>query len=193
VIELGAFPLRRVVAGFTGQRKASSRVIGSGSPVVSGPMAVHACRGRPRELAVGMAGGASHAGMFAGQRKTREIVIELCILPLNCRVTTLALEREIRCAMIRIGGPVVVRHMAAAAGLRSALELPAGVTGRARDGGVRSRESETREGRVIETGVQPRGCRVTRVAGSRKSRCDVVGIGGLRKIRLMAADALRRR
>jgi len=91
--------------------------------------------------------------------------------------------------VVRIGGLVVIREVAAVASAGRGREVGARVALRAEYGGMRSKERESRNPIVVELGRCP-GSRVValRAVGGKTSR-QMIGVGGALQIRLVAVDA----
>ena len=81
VVESGAGPIGRGVAGSAGLREAGRRVVGTGGFLEIGQMASHAFLRRPRKYSVHVTLRARHAGMRSGQRESAQAVIERGALP----------------------------------------------------------------------------------------------------------------
>lgn len=111
-----------------------------------------------------------------------------CRNPSYGRVAGVACGWPSRADVIRIGGSVERSRMARIAGSRRAGENVVDVALVAIDGSVRARE---RERSVVVVECRSRPCRrvVTRVAGGRKTRRCVGGIGSTIPFRLMTAVA----
>lgn len=161
-------------------------------PVVIVHMAtVAASRQRPGKI-VGVAGGARHRHMRAGQRKHGLAVVERGGHPAGCGVACVASCWEAARDMVRIGRRPEVLHVAAVTIRRRSLVLVVDVAQAAFQGGVHAREGVPGELQVVESHVQPRICCVTCFAGRRKSSRNVIRIGGLLEVRCVARKALRR-
>ena len=76
VVESGAGPIGRGVAGSAVLREAGRRVVGTGGFLEIGQMTSHALLRRPRKYSVHVTLCARHAGMRSGQRETAQAMIE---------------------------------------------------------------------------------------------------------------------
>ena len=88
--------------------------------------------------------------MTAGQRKAAQAVIELRTAPIRIGVAVLTRRRETCGAMIRIGGAIEIRRMAAKTVRSRSLKNSAHMTGSALDRGVSPHQPEARGGVVVE-------------------------------------------
>src|SRR5947209_8387908 len=90
-----------------------------GCGVVFTLMAANAgCRQSAGVVVVGVARSAGHGGMRAGQRERGVVVVKGGARPVGGRVAGFASRRESGGGVIRVGGAVVVRLVAAYAGGR---------------------------------------------------------------------------
>ena len=151
-------------------------------------MAAHALRGRARGAAAGVALRALQSRVRSGQRERSLVVIERRRQPRRGAMATGAILREPRRPVIWICGRVEVRQMAsyAAGGRRG--EIVVRVTLRAIHLGVRPRQGETCESRVIELHSHPSVHRVALLAVGWKVKRRVAGVVGFLKVRGMAGD-----
>ena len=107
-------------------------------------------------------------------------------------MTLLAGLGEAGAYVIRVSRLLEARQVTADALRRRACVLSACVTLSALHGDVRSGQRECGLA-VIELRITPAGCVVALLAGLRKSRRHVIGIGGLLEVGQMASHTLRRR
>lgn len=142
-------------------------------------------------LAVRVALRASHRSVRAGEREGSQIMIEHRVLPAGRTVAGLALHGEIRLAMIRVGGRVVIVEMATGAVRRRSSEPACGMTSRACDTDVSAGQGKRRR-RMIEFRVQPGDRGVAHTAILRKTGGDVVRIARAGVILHVAAIAIGR-
>ncbi len=140
------------------------------------------------EDAVGVATGACHREVRAGERKLGRVVVEAGAGPCGGGVTGRAGGDESRRGVRRVGGLVEIGLMAGDAGGRLPLEDTVAVAAGAGDGLVRTGERKLRGG-VVEAGAGPCGGGVTGRAGGDESRRGVRRVGGLVEVRLVAGDA----
>jgi len=124
----------------------------------------------------------------AGEGERGLVVIENCALPVHGGVTEGAVAGEPRCAMVRIGGLVEVRHVARSAIGRHTGEIPADVALRAGQRHVRAGERERRLA-MVERGAFPLLRGVANGTILRETRCHVIWIRGFPEIREMASSA----
>jgi hypothetical protein len=192
VIEGRPSPLRRRVAVFAGLREACLFMPGSGGGVELRLMTVHARRRCPRELACLVAARALDGCVFAGQRESRQTVIELRARPLRYCVAGLALRGELRCAVIRVLRPFISRHVATGARRRGRRELPVDVARGAADRGVSTYQSKSCECRMVKRCRLPLRRGVARFASDREARLGVIRIRGAGERRLVATHAFHR-
>ena len=151
-------------------------------------------------------GGAGHVHVRAGQRERRVVVVERGAGPVRGRVARVAGRREARRRVSWVGGPVVVRHVAAGAESigRCEVVIVVGVARCARQGGVRAGQREA--GRVVvERGARPVrrsvadravGREVGRLVSCGLCRAVVIGLvarvaGGRQVIEVVVGVALR--
>ena len=190
-----AVPRRAVVTLLTGRREAGLDMVRIGRAVEILHMARRAVGRGPHELPVDVALRAGNVHVRAYQLESRElIVIESGRIPRAGVVADPAGRRETSLCMRRIVGLVKVRHVAAVAGGGRIVEFPARVAGSAIERGVRARQREAGELRVIELRADPVVHRVARLAGRRQIQSDVVDSDrlGTNKVLLMAGETLRR-
>ena len=102
VIENRTRPLDSRMAGFTGLRKASRRMVGIGCFLEVWEVAGCAGGAESRKLAADVAGRACDRGVFACQRELRCVVIEDRAGPLDRRMAGFTSLREPRRDMVRI-------------------------------------------------------------------------------------------
>lgn len=193
VIELCAQPLRGGVAGLAILREPCClvrRILGR-LPVFQ--MTSDAFGPQASKYVVHMATRAGHRGVFAGQRKLAQVVIELGTLPRRRGVAGFTLLREIGLAVIRVHRPVVVFQMTTAAGRGCALKNSARVALRAGYGNMFSGKRKARKRRVIELCPLPSDTGVAERAIARESRRHVIRIRSPREIRRVTTEAIRRR
>ena len=156
-------------------------------------MATDAGGGSARVLSAHVALGAGDAGVCACQREAGRSVIEVRPRPRGRRMTLGAGLRKSRGSMRGIFRIVEIVQVATDAIAGSAMEIPAHVALRTRQGHVRAGQGEAGEGGVIEHRSRP-GIRVVALRTRlRKAELRVIGIGGRVEIFQMAGDAVRRR
>ena len=157
VIERRIRPNDSVMAKRAVEREARGNVIRIGGAFVVGVVAAVASGWRGGEAGGCMAQRTGDCSVSARQREWRFRVIERGASPSGRGVADGAIQRIAHGCVVRIGGAVVVSHMATAADRRCIGE--AGIGGMAEiagDGGVRTRERERCRG-VIESGAGPGG------------------------------------
>jgi len=195
MVEGRPLPLIRPVAVLAGGREPRRAVVRVRSAVVVVLVAGEAFGRRPREAPVDVASGALHAGVCAGEREPRQVVVDGGARPLVGGVAVLARRREPGRAMVRVRGAVEVVLMAGRALRRGAREPAAGVASSARKLGVGAGEGEG--DRVREAGAEspalpgPRRRGVTGLAPLREAEPVVIGIVGGLVVRQVAPHALR--
>lgn len=159
VVEDGRTPCCCGMAGRAVVAELRGDVIGS--LIELGRMTLIAVLIGERVVIVGVAGNACCGGVSAGEREGRAAVIEGGRAPCRLRVTEAALGREPVCGMGGIGCRVVVRTMAADACRLQSPEAIAGMTVRARGGGVRPHQGKRRAGMIEPRPPRTRGWLVT--------------------------------
>src|SRR5260370_24165155 len=149
-------------------------------------MAARALGGRAGKVPARVALGAVYGRVGAGQRELSIVVIESRIQPRRGVMATWAILRESGSAVIRIRGSIEIRQVTGDAGGGGGGEVVIGVTLRAIQPGVRSREGEVREFGVIELCPEPavHGVALLAVRGEVKRR--MAGIVGFLKVRGVA-------
>ncbi len=158
-----------------------------GGLVVSFVATVAICRQR-RVVVVEMAVGAGNAGVRAGQREGRVVVIEACRGPGGCVMAHVALLRKSSRNVVRVIGALEVFEMATHACSISDVVIAIGVTLGALHIGVRAGKGPTRR-RMIESRGRPVSGAVTDFTLLGKSGRDVIRIVGALEILEMAAYA----
>ena len=191
VVESGAGPIGRGVAGSAVLREAGRRVVGTGGFLEIGQMTSHAFGRRPREHSVHVALGAWHADMRSGQRESAQAVIERGALPTGGGMATLATGGELAGLVIGIGRVIVVGQVASHALRRRPGEDSVRVALGALEGGVRPGQCETGELRVVEAGACPNIYVVTALTGGGQLRRHVVQRRGSLIVLKVAGDAFR--
>ncbi len=149
-------------------------------------MAAHALGGSAGKVPARVALRALYGRVGSGQRELSLVVIECRIQPRRGVMATCAILRESGSAVIRIRGAIEVRQVTTDAGGGGGGEVVIGVTLRAIQPGVRSREGEVREFGVIELCPEPavHGVALLAVRGEVKHR--MAGIVGFLKVRGVA-------
>lgn len=192
MVELRRHPGGGVVTGFAGLRESLRRVVRIIGVLIILQVARHARLDRQIEVPVCVALIALQGRMRAGQGEAHQVVIEGRGYPRHCRVTVLTGLRHPQCHVVWIIGLLIVRHVATRAACRCSFEFAANMTGRALQRCMHASQCKARELQVIEIHAEPRIHVVAFLAGSRKSRTDMAGAGGLLKILCVAGVALGR-
>jgi len=188
VVEGGARPCRRGVAGLAGGREPGSRVVRIRSGLVVALVTGEAVCWNRRVIVVHVATGASHCRVFSSQGKWRVVVIERRGDPRRRVVAHIALLRESRLNVVRAGCAVEIVQVTGGAGSAVQAVVTVHVALRTLQWNVRPGQREA--GRcVIESRVCPRNCGVTRITGLRKSRLRVIGVSRSLVVLEMASRA----
>ena len=119
---------------------------------------------------------ALHAGVRAGERKTRGVVVKRGAGPRNRGVTGVASRGESALHVVRVGRSLEVLHVAGRAGPGFQTVVAVHMTLRALQGGVGAGKSEPGAG-MIEGRSCPGGCVVASLTGLWKLSLHVVRIG----------------
>ena len=186
VIERGVCPIDRVVACFASCGKSSGcvrGVVGSRVVLLVARIAQSAIQ-RVVVVDVTIGAAARRHRMRVGQRKPGCRVVKLAIGPLNGVVAGIASRREPRSGVrYGCGRIVVIRLVARHASFARQVVIIVDVAIRTYPGRncVRAGEGEPGAG-VVEGRVHPVRRVVTRIAGLREIRGDVIRIGGSLKI-----------
>lgn len=190
VVEGGAGPLRRGMAGFARRREARRSVVRVRGLLEFGQVASGAGGAQSGELSAHMASGAGGGGVLAGQRETCGVVIERRAGPLRRVVARLARGGEAAGCVIRIRRLLEFGQMAGGAGGAQAGELAVHVAGGA---GGRCMFAGQREagGVVIERCAGPLRRCMAGFAGCGEVRRRMVWTGCLLEIGQMASGAGR--
>lgn len=147
--------------------------------VVRGIVVLHmagaACRWRAR-ISIRMALNAGRGHVLPGQREVGAVVIECGVAPSGLIMTGCTIGTEARCHVVRIGGRIVIVHVASAAGRRGA-SVSVRMTLDACGGLVRTVQRERRVV-VIERGIAPSRFIVAHRAIRAESRSRVVRFRG---------------
>jgi len=131
MVEGRAGPIRRAVTNLALLRESRRGVIGIGRSLIVLQMAGDTCRTGKVKVSVCVTLFALQLRVPSCQWEPYRIVIEVCRLPRRRVVALLAALRQSQRYMVRIARFLVVRQVAAYAGCRSALILPANVARRA--------------------------------------------------------------
>lgn len=175
MVPVGRDPRRGVMASGAGGRKSGRRVVRIGRSGVIGLVARVAVRRQGRVIVVYVTAGARNVDMEAGQRKRRVVVIEAGRDP-SCRVVThVALLRESRGDVIRIGRALKILQVTAHAGRAGEVIVVVYMARGTWGSRVRSRQRETGSG-MIKRCRLPRRRAVAHFAGLRESLLRMVGI-----------------
>ena len=191
MVERGSGPVGGAVAQRAIQRKSRRYVIWIRGLVVLGEMTSVTGGWEGRVIVVHVAGRAGRRDMSSRQRERRLRMVECGAGPIDGAVTERAVGGERGLDVIRSGGLVVIRQVAAHASERRCRVTGADVALRARQRGVRSGERKHRI--VIERRGQPGGRVVTLGAVGGKTRCNMIRVGGALQVRLVTPDAGGRR
>ena len=113
VTEYGTRPARGRMTAFTGLRETSRNVIRISHCFINGTVTRITVCGSPGVPPANMTTQALHGRMGTRERETCPAVVEYSARPLACTVASLAIRRKPGRCMIRIGGLVVLRHVAA--------------------------------------------------------------------------------
>jgi len=193
VIEGAVGPHRRVMTQLAGGRESGRCMAGIVRAVEVGQVASNAGRIRQLEIVVDVALAAARAGQVeAGQRPPGTRVIESGSIPVAGAVTGRAIRRESGSLVIRIGGCVVIRHMARGTGSTGQAVVAIHMASRAWHRGVEAGQRKAGGG-VIPGGTAPRSRVMALLASLREVGLHVIGIGRALKILEMAAYTCRTR
>ena len=192
VIERRIAPRRGGVALLASLRDVRGHVIRIGGALEIGEVAADASGVRHGQVvvAIHVTLGALQRSVRSGQRESRGRVIEGGIAPRRGGVALLAGLREARSHVVRIGGALEIREVAAdASGVRRgqvvvAVHMALG----ALQTGVRASQRESRR-RVIEARIPPVSCVVALLASLRDVRGNVIRTRRALEILQVAVDA----
>jgi len=137
-----------------------------------------------------VAGLAGDGHMCAGQRKAGRRVIEGSTAPTRRAMARLTGQRETGLDVVRVGGLVVVRHVAGFAGRIVQRVVVVHVAGLAGDGHMCAGQRKAGR-RVIEGSTAPTRRAVARLASCRKTGRYVAGAVRVVVVRFMASIAVR--
>jgi hypothetical protein len=127
--------------------------------------------------------------MLPGERKLRSVVIKDCARPLRRGVTRFTRLGKARRGVVRVGRLLEIGQVTTGAGEANARKLSADMATRACGRGMLARQRELRVRVVIEFGSQPLRRGVATLTSLWESGRHVIRIGGLLKIRQVAAGA----
>jgi len=154
VVELGVLPIDRGVALTAIGGQARGAVVGICRRVELVDMAPIASRGRAGETPADVAGITGNSYVSAGERKLRNVVVELGVVPIDCPMAHRTVLRETGGRVRRIIGCIEILYVAAEAIRRSPLEASANVARRAIQARMRASQDESGLA-VIECDPQP--------------------------------------
>jgi len=154
VVEGGSKPARRGVTGLAGRREACRYVIGIRSALIDAFVARVAIGRNAGVVVVDVTVGASHAGMRAGQREWRVVVIKARWNPRCGGVADFALLREARRHVVRIRCPLKILQVARSAQSAGQTVVPIHVALLTLNGGVEAGERPAGLG-MVEYGARP--------------------------------------
>ena len=176
VIECGARPGCRSVAGVAGRRETSRDVIRTGGGLIHRLVTTVAGGCGQAKISAHVTQSAGSGRVGAGQRKARLAVVEGGAQPIRGGVAGITGRRETGRRVIGIGCGVVRREMAVDASRTRQAEIVVDMALRALQAGVGTRECET-GCRVVKSSAQPIRGGVAETAILREAGCFVRGIG----------------
>ena len=190
MIECGVGPGNGAVANGAVGGKSGGGMVGVGGALKIGHVARRASGGHGGVVAIDVALRAGHFGVRPAQRPARNSVVKIHIHPRTGVVAGGATGGKSRGDVIRVfcGGKVLGMATQAIGG--RALEVPAGVAGVAVQGGMHAGERKAGKAPVIELHAKPGVHAVAVLAGAGETGSGVIGIGGLLKLRRVAAQTI---
>lgn len=186
MVELGAHPLRRVVAQRAILRETGSLMIRIVRRIEVGEVTADASCARQTEIVIDMALRALRTRVRAGQRKSGRRMVETGPSPLHRSVARRAILRESSRHMVGRGGLLEIRQVAAHTRRVRQGEVVVHVALHASDCGVRPGQRKSALA-VIEGGVLPARSVVAGFASSGKIPAPMIWVRRIRVILQVAA------